>query len=102
MHQRCTTFACPAVPPKALPANHLGQRNQLAVHQNAPFGLSFPFAGLARGHVTGRSGVHRPEGLDHRIEWLPEPPLGTAGLLFANEWLDNVPVEVAEVDSAGE
>jgi SAM-dependent MidA family methyltransferase len=43
----------------------------------------------------------RPAGLDHRIEWLAEPPRGVAGLLFANEWLDNVPVEVAEVDAAG-
>jgi SAM-dependent MidA family methyltransferase len=43
----------------------------------------------------------RPAGLDHRIEWLPEPPQGVTGLLFANEWLDNVPVDVAEVDSAG-
>jgi SAM-dependent MidA family methyltransferase len=45
--------------------------------------------------------AERPSGLDHRIEWLPEPPRGVSGLLFANEWLDNVPVEVAEVDSAG-
>jgi len=43
----------------------------------------------------------RPPGLDHRIEWLPEPPRGITGLLFANEWLDNVPVEIAEVDPAG-
>lgn len=43
----------------------------------------------------------RPAGLAHRIEWLPEPPPQVTGLLFANEWLDNVPVEVAEVDSAG-
>jgi SAM-dependent MidA family methyltransferase len=43
----------------------------------------------------------RPEGLAHRIEWLPEPPRQVTGLLFANEWLDNVPVEVAEVDAAG-
>ncbi|MFC9684255.1 SAM-dependent methyltransferase [Streptomyces sp. NPDC056948] len=43
----------------------------------------------------------RPGGLDHRIEWLAAPPEGITGLLFANEWLDNVPVEVAEVDSAG-
>ncbi|MGW6645945.1 SAM-dependent methyltransferase [Streptomyces iakyrus] len=43
----------------------------------------------------------RPVGLDHRIEWLAEPPQGTTGLLFANEWLDNVPLEVAEVDAAG-
>ncbi|PWI17172.1 hypothetical protein DI272_25675 [Streptomyces sp. Act143] len=43
----------------------------------------------------------RPPGLDDRIEWLPTPPRGITGLLFANEWLDNVPVEVAEVDPAG-
>jgi SAM-dependent MidA family methyltransferase len=43
----------------------------------------------------------RPEGLDRRIGWLREPPQGLTGLLFANEWLDNVPVEVAEVDAAG-
>ncbi|MGK3943547.1 SAM-dependent methyltransferase [Streptomyces caeruleatus] len=43
----------------------------------------------------------RPAGLDHRIEWLPEPPSRITGLLFANEWLDNVPVEIAETDSAG-
>ncbi|MEV0239612.1 SAM-dependent methyltransferase [Streptomyces sp. NPDC050674] len=45
--------------------------------------------------------AERPAGLDHRIEWLAAPPEGTTGLLFANEWLDNVPVEVAEVDAAG-
>lgn len=43
----------------------------------------------------------RPAGLDHRIEWLAECPKGVTGLLFANEWLDNVPVEVAEVDPSG-
>ncbi|MFF7160970.1 SAM-dependent methyltransferase [Streptomyces sp. NPDC008086] len=43
----------------------------------------------------------RPGTLDHRIEWLPGPPRGITGLLFANEWLDNVPLEVAEVDAAG-
>ncbi|MER7405549.1 SAM-dependent methyltransferase [Streptomyces sp. NPDC000070] len=45
--------------------------------------------------------AERPGELDHRIEWLAEPPRGVTGLLFANEWLDNVPVDVAEVDSAG-
>jgi SAM-dependent MidA family methyltransferase len=43
----------------------------------------------------------RPDGLDRRIGWLREPPRGLTGLLFANEWLDNVPVEVAEVDAVG-
>ncbi|MFF7894302.1 SAM-dependent methyltransferase [Streptomyces sp. NPDC007907] len=45
--------------------------------------------------------AERPAGLDHRIEWRAVPPEGTTGLLFANEWLDNVPVEVTEVDAAG-
>ncbi|MFF5706814.1 SAM-dependent methyltransferase [Streptomyces sp. NPDC012794] len=37
-----------------------------------------------------------PGGLDPRIRWVAEPPEGTTGLLFANEWLDNVPLEIAE------
>ncbi|MFI8162883.1 SAM-dependent methyltransferase [Streptomyces microflavus] len=43
----------------------------------------------------------RPPGLDPRIVWCAEPPRGVTGLLFANEWLDNVPVEVAEADGDG-
>ncbi|MGI5138024.1 MULTISPECIES: SAM-dependent methyltransferase [unclassified Streptomyces] len=45
--------------------------------------------------------AERPEGLDSRIEWLGEPPARIEGLLFANEWLDNVPVEVAEAGADG-
>ncbi|WP_319054172.1 SAM-dependent methyltransferase [Streptomyces europaeiscabiei] len=43
----------------------------------------------------------RPVGLDDRVEWVAAAPEGITGLLFANEWLDNVPVEVVEVDAAG-
>lgn len=43
----------------------------------------------------------RPDGLDERIVWCADPPRGLTGLLFANEWLDNVPVDVAETDAAG-
>ncbi|MFD5198725.1 SAM-dependent methyltransferase [Streptomyces sp. NPDC058375] len=43
----------------------------------------------------------RPPGLDPRIEWCAELPAGITGLLFANEWLDNVPVEVAQADADG-
>lgn len=43
----------------------------------------------------------RPPGLPDRITWLTEIPRTVTGLLFANEWLDNVPVDVAEVDPAG-
>ncbi|MCX5387967.1 SAM-dependent methyltransferase [Streptomyces sp. NBC_00083] len=43
----------------------------------------------------------RPAGLPERIEWRPDVPRGVRGLLFANEWLDNVPVDVAETDEDG-
>ncbi|MFF3326574.1 SAM-dependent methyltransferase [Streptomyces sp. NPDC002889] len=43
----------------------------------------------------------RPAGLDPRIEWTDTPPARVRGLLFANEWLDNVPVDVAEADADG-
>ncbi|CAL9500562.1 hypothetical protein SUDANB99_03420 [Streptomyces sp. enrichment culture] len=43
----------------------------------------------------------RPAGLDPRVEWVAEPPAGVRGLLFANEWLDNVPVDVAQADEEG-
>ncbi|MFD3568906.1 SAM-dependent methyltransferase [Streptomyces sp. NPDC058667] len=43
----------------------------------------------------------RPSGLDPRIVWTDRPPRGARGLLFANEWLDNVPVDVAEADAEG-
>lgn len=43
----------------------------------------------------------RPPGLDPRVEWTARPPAGVRGLLFANEWLDNVPVDVAETAPDG-
>ncbi|MFF1507397.1 SAM-dependent methyltransferase [Streptomyces sp. NPDC058326] len=43
----------------------------------------------------------RPAGLDPRVEWTDRVPRGVRGLLFANEWLDNVPVDVAEADAEG-
>ncbi|MFF0014410.1 SAM-dependent methyltransferase [Streptomyces sp. NPDC005374] len=55
----------------------------------------------ARTHAYAVDIAGRPPGLDHRIEWLTGPPKDVTGLLFANEWLDNVPVEVTETDSSG-
>ncbi|MGY6024049.1 SAM-dependent methyltransferase [Streptomyces spinosirectus] len=56
---------------------------------------------LARTRAYAVEIAGRPDGLDERIEWVTAPPRGVTGLLFANEWLDNVPVDVAEVDAAG-
>lgn len=45
----------------------------------------------------------RPQDLDPRIGWRDELPApgSVTGLLFANEWLDNVPVDVVETDEDG-
>ncbi|MFF1408698.1 SAM-dependent methyltransferase [Streptomyces sp. NPDC058289] len=50
----------------------------------------------ARVRPYGVERAQRPAGLDGRIRWVSEPPRGTRGLLFANEWLDNVPLDLAE------
>lgn len=42
-----------------------------------------------------------PAGLDPAVRWVAEPPRGVRGLLFANEWLDNVPLDIAEADFEG-
>ncbi|MYT21709.1 hypothetical protein GTW69_15660, partial [Streptomyces sp. SID7760] len=51
-------------------------------------------AGRVRAWAVERA--ERPAGLDARIRWVPRPPEGARGLLFANEWLDNVPLEIAQ------
>ncbi|MFJ7170159.1 SAM-dependent methyltransferase [Streptomyces globosus] len=51
-------------------------------------------AARVRPYAVEKAG--RPAGLDPRITWAAEPPQGAVGLLFANEWLDNVPLDVAE------
>ncbi|MFI8007730.1 SAM-dependent methyltransferase [Streptomyces sp. NPDC086010] len=43
----------------------------------------------------------RPPGLHPEIGWSAELPPGARGLLFANEWLDNVPTQIAETDEDG-
>jgi SAM-dependent MidA family methyltransferase len=62
---------------------------------------ALPAEVAARTRVCAVEIAGRPDGLDHRIEWRAEPPQEITGLLFANEWLDNVPVDVAEVDAEG-
>jgi SAM-dependent MidA family methyltransferase len=43
----------------------------------------------------------RPAGLPERIEWSPSLPTEITGLAIANEWLDNVPLDVAEQTPEG-
>lgn len=57
---------------------------------------ALPAETAARVRPYGVERAARPEGLDGRIRWVAAPPEGTTGLLFANEWLDNVPLDLAE------
>jgi len=43
----------------------------------------------------------RPARLDPRIHWAPVPPAGITGLVVASEWLDNIPLDVVELTTAG-
>ncbi|KQV18671.1 MULTISPECIES: SAM-dependent methyltransferase [unclassified Kitasatospora] len=43
----------------------------------------------------------RPAGLPESVVWTDRVPDGVSGLLFANEWLDNVPLDSAERDEQG-
>jgi SAM-dependent MidA family methyltransferase len=43
----------------------------------------------------------RPDGLDPRIRWQASPPATITGLVIASEWLDNVPLDVAELTPDG-
>jgi SAM-dependent MidA family methyltransferase len=56
-------------------------------------------AARTRFHAVERA--PRPPSLDARVGWSAAPPAGRRGLLFANEWLDNVPLDVAEADPRG-
>ncbi|MET7641988.1 SAM-dependent methyltransferase [Streptomyces sp. NPDC005438] len=58
--------------------------------------------GLAeRLRLCGVERAPRPGGLDARVEWRSRVPRGVRGVVFANEWLDNVPLPVVEVDGRG-
>lgn len=61
--------------------------------------LAGDLAGRAR--LVGVELAPRPERLDPAIEWRADLPETVTGLLVATEWLDNVPLEVADVDDAG-
>ena len=43
----------------------------------------------------------RPPGADERIQWASTLPARIRGLVIASEWLDNIPVDVAELTPDG-
>jgi len=81
----------------------LGRPAQLAFVDMAAGGgeLAAGVLGALPAARAGRVRVHavdlgpRPAGLDPRVTWSDRPPRDVVGLLLANEWLDNVPVDVA-------
>jgi len=58
-------------------------------------------ARAARLRAHGVEVAGRPPGLPAQVRWSRDAPRGVSGLLFANEWLDNVPLDIGEVDDAG-
>jgi SAM-dependent MidA family methyltransferase len=54
-----------------------------------------------RARLTAVEVAPRPAGLDPGIAWRRDVPDGIVGLLVATEWLDNVPLDVADLDDAG-
>lgn len=51
--------------------------------------------------LVGVELADRPTDLPATIDWLPALPDRVDGLLLANEWLDNVPCDVVELDHDG-
>jgi SAM-dependent MidA family methyltransferase len=58
-------------------------------------------AGGGRWHLTGVDVAPRPPELPPEVSWQSEPPDGFLGVLLAVEWLDVVPVDVAELSEDG-
>lgn len=56
---------------------------------------------LERLHVTAVDLSPRPQDLPERITWSPVIPDRITGLAIANEWLDNIPLDVAEQTDDG-
>ena len=61
--------------------------------------LPADLAGRAR--LTAVEVAPRPAELDPAIGWRREVPDGVVGVLIATEWLDNVPLDVADLDDHG-
>jgi SAM-dependent MidA family methyltransferase len=55
----------------------------------------------ARLNITAVDLSPRPDGLPESITWRSRIPYGITGLAIANEWLDNIPLDVAEQTADG-
>lgn len=75
-----------------------------------PDPLDLVDVGAGRGELLSALLAAAPPGLAARLRpaavelapgWQATIPAGVTGLLLATEWLDNIPVDVAEVDSGG-
>jgi len=51
--------------------------------------------------LTGVELAPRPDAVPASIGWQPDLPDHVDGLLIANEWLDNIPCDVVELDDEG-
>ncbi|MEV0401704.1 SAM-dependent methyltransferase [Actinoallomurus sp. NPDC050550] len=61
-----------------------------------------PVAGLSgRLRPVAVEVAPRPEGLNSSIEWRSALPERITGLVIANEWLDNVPLDIVELTGDG-
>ncbi len=63
--------------------------------------LDRPSALSGRVRLHGVDLAERPQRLPPQIGWSAELPEHSVGLLFANEWLDNVPLDVVEAGPDG-
>lgn len=51
--------------------------------------------------ITAVDLAPRPLGLSARVAWARTPPARLQGLIVANEWLDNIPIDLAEQTERG-
>ncbi|WP_373317065.1 SAM-dependent methyltransferase [Streptomyces sulfonofaciens] len=91
----------------ALPAEVAARARGYAVERAG----AHPGAGAGNRDAPHAAGVGAVRGAAHpsfaedagayRVTWCRTPPQGVRGLLFANEWLDNVPLDIVETGPDG-
>ena len=80
----------------------LGQVLRLAQQLPAGTGPAGPWSSFPQ-RITAQAIeiAPRPPGADERIQWASVLPARIRGLVIASEWLDNIPVDVAELTPDG-